>query len=65
MMWTANDPEPPEGTEVIDVDGRRWCRDDGIYGGPGCANWIRVDGGGDPETWTKVAGNYGPVKVQR
>jgi hypothetical protein len=61
-VLTANDPEPPEGTVIRDSFGRLWERVDGIYGGPGHSNWVMLDERpSDPETWTKVAGNYGPV----
>lgn len=62
VKLTINDPEPVEGTVVRDVDGRRWERDDGPYGGNGQANWVcdRV-----VATWVKLAGNYGPVTVLR
>lgn len=58
---TASDPEPPEGTEVIDALGQRWYREDSSYGDP---IWRRPVGGTEEaETWNKVAGNYGPVRV--
>ncbi|MFE5140338.1 hypothetical protein ACFRDV_22120 [Streptomyces fagopyri] len=56
-VLTAAHPEPPAGTVVRDACGREWeCSQDGT------TVW-RQAGGGDPESWTKIAGNYGPVTV--
>lgn len=67
VTLSSNDPEPPEGTIVRDSQGKLWSRDDGEYGGPGRANWLFYGAdwfaGADPESWIKVAGNYGPVEV--
>lgn len=62
---TSTDHEPPEGTVVIDADGRRWRH----VGGPGQRNWFPLADDGsfdndDPETWTRVAGNFGPVTLE-
>lgn len=61
---TSSDPEPPEGTHVVDDCGVEW-ENDGYR--PCC--WVRPDlveqGIHDPETWTKVAGNYGPATIKR
>lgn len=61
---TSTDPEPPAGTVVRDDCGTQW-RNDGPQYRPAC--WVRPDlveqGIHDPETWTKIAGNYGPVTV--
>ena len=58
----AVDPEPPVGTVVRDDCGLTWVND----GHRPCC-WVRPDlvaeGVNDPETWTKIAGNYGPVTV--
>lgn len=54
---TSSDPQPPVGTLVRDDCGREW-ENSGVYP---CA-W-ELAGGGDPESWVKVAGNYGPVTV--
>ncbi|MDJ0342263.1 hypothetical protein QMK19_03555 [Streptomyces sp. H10-C2] len=51
---TSCDPEPPLGTMVLCL-GARW-----INLGDG---WVQADGEGDPESWAKIAGNYGPVTV--
>jgi hypothetical protein len=61
---TSADPEPPPGTTVL-RDGEVWGRgfDDR---GDGWLNWTRRepdDRESGPETWTKVSGTYGPVKV--
>lgn len=58
---TASDPEPPPGTVVIDADGRKWRS--WIDSWP--CHWLLEDGDerSDPESWIKVAGNYGPVQV--
>lgn len=61
---TSTDPEPPPGTLVRDDLGYYWERDED----DDRRTWhpvmidraIRDD---DPESWTKVAGNYGPVTV--
>lgn len=52
------DPEPPAGTVVRDASGCEWYRShEGGY-------WLRQKSDNtDPESWTKVAGNYGPVTV--
>lgn len=42
-----------------DACGGEWERD--WDGGNSC--WSHPGGGGDHETWTKIAGNYGPVTV--
>jgi hypothetical protein len=57
-VLTSADPEPPAGTFVRDHCDVIWASD-GCYP----TAWVRVDRRGDPETWTKVAGNYGPVTV--
>lgn len=57
-VLTPADPEPPVGTLVRDDCGTRWGHV-GDY-------WVPLDTGGetwDPESWTKIAGNYGPVTV--
>jgi hypothetical protein len=60
VVLTSTDPEPPAGTIVRDDLGTRWQRygeDEGDY-------WLQVgDDRADPESWTKIAGNYGPVTV--
>lgn len=58
---TATDPHPPVGTQVVDALGSPWIND-GCY--PCC--WVHpylIHAG--VETWTKVAGNYGPVVVTK
>lgn len=66
-VLTSNDPEPPEGTVVRDVDGTEWILDS-----EDPRSWFQVDennpallANSDPESWIKVAGNYGPVTVVR
>jgi len=59
---TSNDAEPPAGTVVRDCYGRLWRRV-----GDGRA-WIPLEDdlsrrNDDPETWVRVAGNFGPVEV--
>lgn len=58
---TCNDPQPPIGTVV---------KDDGVYGiwehceaNYGGSYWLRPPYDGEPESWMKIAGNYGPVTV--
>ena len=56
MKLSAGDPEPPPGTVVRDATGWEWYRsEEGDY-------WLS-EKSGDPESWTKIAGNYGPVTV--
>lgn len=57
-VLTAVDPQPPAGAVVLDGCGMKW-----ISTGDYPAAWIPADGDGDPETWTKIAGNYGPVTI--
>lgn len=62
-ILTASDPEPGLGVTVLDDCGYRWRRTDS-ESDQGSANWEKIDATDfDPESWTKVAGNYGPVKV--
>lgn len=56
-MLTSADPEPPPYTVVRDDCGQEW-ENSGYYP----AAW-EPPGGGEHETWTKIAGNYGPVTV--
>ena len=58
-VLTSADPEPPPGTIVRDRLGRTWELADEDEGGL----WWRTDADDDPESWTKIAGNYGPVTV--
>jgi hypothetical protein len=64
QQLTSSDPEPPMGTLIRDDCGLQW-ENDGYR--PCC--WVRPDlveqGIHDPETWRKIAGNYGPVTIQR
>ena len=57
-VMTSTDPQPPAGTVVRDDCGVTWVNS-------GChpAAWMPLDREDDPESWTKVAGNYGPVTV--
>jgi hypothetical protein len=60
---TSADPEPPQGT-VVSTPVGIWWRD----GGPGPCEWFPIavifdPDRHDPESWTKVAGNYGPATV--
>lgn len=61
VMLTAADPEPPAGTIVRDDTGCRWVRQP--FRVP--CGWISEHdvNAADPESWRKVAGNYGPVVV--
>lgn len=57
QILDSRDPQPPVGTVVKDaITGALW-ENDGNYP----AAWVCP--GDDPESWTKVAGNYGPVTV--
>jgi len=58
ITLTSNDPEPPSGSIVRDSMGRRWTR---FEDEP--RSWIQLDNDDDTESWIKVAGNYGPVRV--
>ena len=53
---TSSDPEPPIGSRVLDDIGMRWMRHENGY-------WLPATGG-DPESWVKVADNYGPVRLE-
>lgn len=60
MRLTSTDEEPPIGTTVHDAKGRTWVRVAVERG------WQMHDDDGspindDPESWIRVAGNYGPV----
>jgi hypothetical protein len=62
QLMTANDPEPPLGSIVEDATGVEWLRTRAVHDG---VYWLRRDNlDGDPESWAKVAGNYGPVKLK-
>jgi hypothetical protein len=64
-LLSSSDPEPGRDVVAETGWGQRWHRTDSD-GYPGAANWEVVGAGAfDPESWTKVAGNYGPVKVVR
>lgn len=55
----SSDPAPGPGSFVRDALGRLWYND-GYY--PCC--WVQPGAEiHDPESWTKIAGNYGPVTV--
>lgn len=64
QILTSSDPEPPVGTIVWDSDGWVWMRHDTDR-----RCWFEIDtddgriANGDPESWTRVAGNHGPVQV--
>jgi hypothetical protein len=58
---TSRDPEPPEGS-IVTCLGRQWQHDGDEYR-PSC--WSCDDYPNDPETWTKISGNYGPVTLVR
>lgn len=57
-VLSSSDPQPPAGTVVRDDCGTTWVNS-GCYP----AAWMPLDREDDPESWTKVAGNYGPVTV--
>ena len=62
ITLTSSDPQPGWGVIVRDVDGREWENTGGEEGS--WANWQQTDATQpDPETWIKVAGNYGPVTL--
>jgi hypothetical protein len=62
-VLTSNDPEAGHWVTVRDDCGSRWRRTDG-GDHDGAANWEKTDVDYfEPESWTKVAGNYGPVTV--
>jgi len=58
LAMTSSDRQPPVGTVVRDDCGQRWINS-GCYP----SAWMPLDHEDDPESWTKVAGNYGPVTV--
>jgi hypothetical protein len=63
---TSSDPEPPNGTVVRSSGARMWHRFDAAADVSGELNarpevrWFTED---DCASWTKLAGNYGPVTV--
>ncbi|HEY3923120.1 MAG TPA: hypothetical protein VGL75_01000 [Acidothermaceae bacterium] len=59
-VLTASDPEPPIGTIVRDAFDRGWARDPEGYWLPFVTGARSVH---EPESWVKVAGNYGPATV--
>lgn len=69
-LLTSADPEPPRRTFVLDDTGTLWWRTDSDGIANRTANWCTVEHGcaagidfHDHESWTRVAGNYGPVRV--
>lgn len=55
-MLTPDDPEPGIGSVVVDSLRDYWRREP--------SGWILMNGrGSDPESWHKVAGNYGPAQL--
>lgn len=64
QLLTAECHEPGRGVTVGDAYGRLWRRTDDNHNGGGGANWEQegVDYF-EPESWTFVAGNCGPVRV--
>jgi hypothetical protein len=59
QVLTANDSEPPVGSVVTDDTGMEWVR---LASSMGFSNWLPLQNlAADYESWTKVAGNYGPV----
>jgi hypothetical protein len=65
VTLTSSDPEPLAlGAVVTDALGIDWVHVPSGYGG---AYWLPVDDAGtpDPESWVKIAGNYGPVVLHR
>ncbi len=59
---TAKDPEPGLGAVVTDATGADWIHTLSNNGGGYWLRWPDLDG--DPESWVKVAGNYGPVTLE-
>jgi hypothetical protein len=59
-LLSSNDPEPPVGTVVTDTHARHWHRAELDQGEDTRKQWVGDD---DAASWTKVAGNYGPVRV--
>jgi hypothetical protein len=53
---TSSDPEPEPGTMVVTDGMGVWVRFDDSPRSWGC-----VGTDDDTETWTRIAGNYGPV----
>jgi hypothetical protein len=67
VTLTSADPEPPAATIVRDSCGGDWCRYGGDEGGYEGGYWVCEDSPdsdpADPESWPKIAGNYGPVTL--
>lgn len=69
-LLTPSDPEPSRRSFVLDDCGTLWWRTDADGIDNRSANWCTVEHGcasgsdvHDHESWTKVAGNYGPARV--
>ena len=63
-LLTSEDPEPGHDVTVQDCHGDKWRRTDGNFNGGGGANWQQEKPeDSDPESWTRVAGDYGPVRI--
>lgn len=56
-LWST-DPEPVLGAVVETRENGAWQRRSEDRRG-----WYRLGEDDDPETWTRVAGNYGPVRL--
>jgi hypothetical protein len=63
-LLTSEDPEPGHDVTVQDCHGDKWRRTDGNFNGGGGANWQQEKPeDSDPESWTRVAGDYGPIRI--
>jgi len=62
QLLSSTDPEPPAGTVVLDPHHRHWHRED-IDSDEDARPEVRWFGDDDATSWTKLAGNYGPVRV--
>jgi hypothetical protein len=59
-LLSSNDPELPVGSVVVDCHGELWYRPTLEADEDPRRCWVSRD---DAQSWTKVAGNYGPVRV--
>lgn len=59
LLLNSSDPEPPIGLMVTDTYGIEWLHVENATGDG--SYWVMPDNDADPESWVKVAGNYGPV----
>ena len=63
LALSSNDPIPPIDTIIQDHHGAMWVVGDPEEHRRVCSPILEWDSDNDPESWIRVAGNYGPVEV--